>query len=381
MKPLFYTYSLLLITLITHCKPAPDPSTLLVDAETFRMEHEGKQIDLFTIKNSRGMMVQVTNYGAKIVSVIVPDKDGKFADVCLGYETAQQYLDGVPSMGATIGRFANRIAGGQFMLNDSVYQLTKNAGENTIHGGTNGFRVKVWDAKQLDDQNLELSYFSPNGEEGFPGNLTVKVLFTVTEENELKLTYHAKTDKPTIINLTNHWFTNLGGHGSGDILNHELLVNADSYTVADSFSIPTGEILPVEGTPLDFREITRIGARIDDEFDQTMMTKGYDQNLVISKGENELAFAALLHDPVSGRVMEVMTTEPGIQVYTANNLSGKPNETGKGGIGYISRSSICLETQHFPDSPNHPNFPSTVLNPGQDYVSTTIYKFGVKEKD
>ncbi len=381
MKPFYYTCFLLFIMLITHCKPAPDPTALLVDAETFPLEYEGKQIELFTIKNSRGMLVQITNYGAKIVSVIVPDKDGNFADVCLGYETAQQYLDGVPSMGATIGRFANRIAGGQFMLNDSAVQLTKNAGENTIHGGTNGFRVKVWDARQLDDQNLGLNYYSPDGEEGFPGNLTVKVLFTVTEDNALKITYFAKTDKPTIINLTNHWFTNLSGHADASVLDHELLVNADSYIVADSFSIPTGEILPVEGTPLDFREITRIGDRIDVEFDQIKMTKGYDQNLVINKTDGELALAALLHDPVSGRVMEVMTTEPGIQVYTANNLSGKENEIGKGGVPYLSRSAICLETQHFPDSPNHPNFPSTVLNPGQDYVSTTIYKFGVKGKD
>ncbi len=381
MKRILFRYLLPLMTLITHCKPAPDPAELMVDPVNFQMEYEGKQIALYTIKNSKGMIVQLTNYGAKIVTVIVPDKEGKFVDVNLGYETAHQYIDGSPSMGATIGRYANRIAGGRFTLNDSTYQLTQNAGENTIHGGAKGSRVKVWDAIQLDEQSVEMHYFSPDGEEGFPGNLTVKVLFTVPEENELKLTYYAKTDKPTIINLTNHWFTNLGGHGSGDVLNHKLLVNADSYTVADSFSIPSGEILPVEGTPLDFREIRRIGARIDDDFTPTNITKGYDQNLVINKKEGELALAALLHYPASGIVMEVKTTEPGLQVYTANNLSGKENEIGKGGVPYLSRSAICLETQHFPDSPNHPNFPSTVLNPGEDYVSTTIYKFGVKEGD
>jgi len=378
MKPFFYCGTLILIALMTQCKQPSNTQSLLVDSAAFRMEYEGKQIELFTIQNSMGMVVQVTNYGAKIVSVIVPDKNGEFADVCLGYESAQKYIDGLASMGATIGRYANRIAGGQFTLNDSTYHLTRNAGNNTIHGGTKGFRVKVWDAKQLDDQSLEMSYFSPDGEEGFPGNFTVKVLFTVTGENELKLTYFATADKPTVFNLTNHWFTNLAGHGSGDVLNQELLVNADYYTVTDSFSIPTGEILPVEGTPLDFREITMIGERIDDDCDQIKMTKGYDQNLVINKTDGELAMAALLHDPISGRVMEVKTTEPGIQVYTANNLSGKENEIGKGRVPYLSRSAICLETQHFPDSPNHPNFPTTVLNPGEDYVSTTIYKFGVK---
>lgn len=344
--------------------------------ENFQVTHDGKQIDLFTIKNSNGMIVQVTNYGGKLVSIIVPDRTGILEDVCLGYESAEDYLNGIASLGATMGRVTNRIANAQFTLNDSTYYLAKNNGNHTIHGGAKGFRSKVWDAKQLDDQNVELSYFSEDGEEGFPGNLTLKVLFSVTEENELKLTYHAITDKTTVINFTNHAFFNLNGAGVGDILDHKLMVNANAFTQVDHEAIPTGEIVNVAGTPLDFLELTKVGDRIDDDFDQLKHVGGYDHNYVINKDENELALAALLFEPVSGRVMEVKTTEPGIQIYTANSLSGK--DIGKGGKAYGPRSSICLETQHYPDSPNHPNFPSTVLEPGQDYVSTTIYKFSTK---
>jgi len=344
--------------------------------ENFQVTHDGKQIDLFTLKNSNGMIVQVTNYGGKLVSIIVPDRNGTLGDVCLGYESAEEYLNGIASLGATMGRVTNRIANAQFTLNDSTYYLAKNNGNHTIHGGAQGFRSKVWEAKQLDDQNVELSYFSEDGEEGFPGNLTLKVLFSVTEENELKLTYHATTDKTTVINFTNHAFFNLNGAGIGDILDHKLMVNADAFTQVDHEAIPTGEIVNVAGTPLDFSELTRVGDRIDDDFDQLKHVGGYDHNYVISKEENELALAALLYEPVSGRVMEVKTTEPGIQIYTANSLSGK--DIGKGGKSYGARASICLETQHYPDSPNHPNFPSTVLEPGQDYVSTTIYKFSTK---
>lgn len=347
-----------------------------VKKEAFQLTHEGKQIDLFTLKNARGMIVQITNYGGKLVSIIVPDRDGNMGDVCLGYESAEEYVNGIASLGATMGRYANRIANAQFTLNDSTYHLAKNAGEHTIHGGAKGFRFKVWDARQLDDQSLELTYFSKDGEEGFPGNLTLKVLYTVTNENELKLTYHATTDKPTVLNVTNHAFFNLAGEGNGDVLDHELMVNADTYTPTDATSIPIGEYQNVAGTPLDFKSMTRIGDRIDADFDQLKYAGGYDQNFIINKKENELALAGLLYEPISGRVMEVKTTEPGIQVYTANSLTDKDH--GKGGKVYGSRSSICLETQHFPDSPNHPNFPSTVINPGEDYVSTTIYKFSVK---
>jgi aldose 1-epimerase len=277
-----------------------------------------------------------------------------------------------------MGRFANRIANAQFTLNDSTYHLAKNNGEHTIHGGKKGFRFQVWEAKQLDERTLELSYSAKDGEEGYPGNLVLKVLFTVTEQNELKLTYHAFTDKPTVMNVTNHAFFNLAGEGNGNVLDHELLVNADAFTPVDATAIPTGEIRNVEGTPLDFTEMKRIGDHIDEDDDQLKHVGGYDHNYVLNKNENELALAALLYEPVSGRVMEVKTTAPGLQVYTANSLTGKGTDIGKGGKAYGSRSSICLETQHFPDSPNHANFPSTVLNPDEDYVSTTIYKFSTK---
>lgn len=347
-----------------------------VKEENFNVIHEGKQIGLYTLKNSKGMVVQITNYGGKIVSIIVPDRKGDFADVCLGYESAEEYINGIASLGATMGRVTNRIANGKFTLNDSTYHLAKNNGEHTIHGGAKGFRFKVWDGNQLDDQNVELSYYSVDGEEGFPGNLTLKVLFTLTGENELKLNYQATTDKTTVINFTNHAFFNLAGEGNGDILDHQLMVNADQFTPVDESAIPTGEMRSLKGTPLDFSEFTRIGDRIDADFDQINHVGGYDHNYVINKGDNELTLAALLYEPVSGRVMEVKTTEPAIQVYTANSLTD--NDKGKGGKTYGPRSSICLETQHFPDSPNHSNFPTTVLNPGEEYNSTTIYRFSIK---
>ena len=372
-----YTIMLIgvLLAVFTSCKKS-NKNYIPIMSENFQMTHEGKPVDLFTLKNNQGMMVQITNYGGKIVSIIVPDKNGVLEDVCLGYESAQEYINGIASLGATMGRVTNRIANAQFTLNDSTYHLAKNNGEHTIHGGAKGFRYMVWDGRQLDDQSVELSYFSKDGEEGFPGNLTLKVLFSVTNQNELKLTYHATTDKTTVINFTNHAFFNLSGAGKGDILDHQLIVNAKKYTPVDEDAIPTGEILALDGTPLDFEELTRIGDRIDSDFEQMKFVGGYDHNYVINKDKNDLTLAALLFDPSSGRVMEVKTTEPAIQVYTANSLTGR--DIGKGGKSYGKWSSICLETQHFPDSPNHPNFPSTVLEPGDDYVSTTIYKFSTK---
>ena len=369
---------LILITSAMSCTKSNESQNYIpVHREDFQVEHNGKAIDLYTLKNSKGMVVQITNYGGKIVSILVPDKDGNLGDVNLGYETAEEYVNGIASLGATMGRYANRIANARFTLNDSTYQLAKNAGENSIHGGNQGFRFQVWDAEQMDDNTLVLSYLSEDGEEGYPGNLQVKVTFTVTEDNELKLEYSATTDKPTVLNLTNHAFFNLAGEGNGDILDHVLYVNADQFTVADEESIPIGEIRNVAGTPLDFTTPTPIGARIDADNEQLQYAGGYDHNYVINKAEGELALAARLSEPNSGRVMEVYTTEPGIQVYTANSLTG--NDTGKGSKAYGPRSSICLETQHFPDSPHHPNFPSTVLNPGEEYLSTTIYKFSVQE--
>ncbi|NJN25805.1 MAG: galactose mutarotase [Cyclobacteriaceae bacterium] len=356
-----------------------DKEVLTLDPAKFQVERDGRQLGLYTLKNTSGITVQITNYGGKIVSIIVPDRYGNLADVCLGYESAEGYFSGAASMGATMGRFANRIANAEFTLNDSTYRLAQNNGAHTIHGGEKGFRFKVWDARQLDDQNLELTYFSEDGEEGFPGNLTLKVLFSLTENDELVLKYHASTDMPTILNVTNHAFFNLAGEGSDTVLDHELLVVADTFTPVDDTAIPTGELRPVAGTAMDFRQLTRLGDRIGNDDDQLKFVGGYDHNFVLNKEGNELALAALLYEPVSGRVMEVKTTEPGIQVYTANSLTGKGPDVGKGGKPYSSQSAICLETQHFPDSPHHDHFPSTVLNPGEDYFSETVYRFSVKE--
>ena len=373
-----------LILLITAAMACNNPNNenqdyIPVLRENFQATHEGKTIDLFTLRNADGMVVQITNYGGKIVSILVPDKNGNMGDVNLGFETADEYIKKSGSMGATIGRYANRIAGAQFTLDGTTYQLPKNNGENTIHGGSKNFSTRVWDARQIDDHTLRLTYHSADGEEGFPGNLEVKVVFTVIKDNALKIDYSATTDKPTIINLTNHAYFNLAGEGDGDILDHILYVNANHFTPVNEQAIPTGEIREVMGTPLDFTTPTPIGERIDADNQQLKNVKGYDHNYVINKAPGELGLAAHLTDPESGRIMEVFTTEPGVQIYTGNSLTGTGNHVGKGGHAYGPQSAVCLETQHFPDSPHHPDFPSTVLSPGEEYLSTTIYKFSVEK--
>ena len=349
-----------------------------MDRTAFQTEHDGKSVDLYTIKNSKGMVVQLTNYGGKIVSILVPDRDGNLADINLGYESAEAYINGTASLGATMGRYANRIAGGQFVLNGETYELPKNNGENTIHGGTKGFRFLVWDGKQIDDTSVQLTCVSPDGDQGFPGELVLQVTYTVTEDNELKLEYSATTDKATVINFTNHAFFNLKGEGQGDVMDHVLWVNANQFTPTDKAAIPTGELRAVTGTPFDFTSPKSLGQDINAENEQLTFGGGYDHNFVLDKTPNELVLAAKLVEPASGRVMEVLTTEPGLQVYTANSLTGQDTDVGKGGKPYGPRSAVCLETQHFPDSPHHPEFPSTVLNPGETYQSTTIYKFSTE---
>lgn len=368
----------LIIVSIASCT-VESPDYIPVEESDFDLQHDGKQINLYTLENEQGMKTQITNYGGKIVSILVPDKDGIIGDVVLGYETGQEYLDGIASLGATMGRYANRIAGAQFTLDDSTYHLDKNNGEHSIHGGTEGFRHQVWDAQQIDEQTLELSYFSEDGEGGYPGNLEVSVTYTVTDDNELKLEYTASTDTPTVLNMTNHAFFNLAGEGVGDILDHELYVDAGAYTPVDSTAIPTGELREVAGTPFDFTDLTPIGARIDEENQQLEHVGGYDHNFVLNNDTEELALAARLSEPKTGRVMEVFTTEPGLQVYTANSLTGEGNQVGKGGHAYGPQSAVCLETQHFPDSPHHPDFPSTRITPEDGYNSTTVYKFSTSE--
>jgi aldose 1-epimerase len=293
----------------------------------------------------------------------------------LGYETIDQYVAGRASFGAIIGRFANRIAKGRFTLDGREYQLPVNNGPNHLHGGK-GVQFLVFDARQLDDRTLELTYTFKDGEEGYPGNTSLRVIYAVTDDQELRISYEAVTDKPTVVNFTNHAFFNLAGEGQGDILDHELVINADRFTPIDSTSIPTGELRAVKGTPLDFTRPVRIGARIGDADEQLKFGTGYDHNYVLNKTGGELSFAGRLSDPLSGRTMEVYTTEPGMQLYTGNFLTGRaPNDAGKGGKTYPVRSAVCLETQHFPDSPNKANFPTTTLRPGQWFTSTTVYKF------
>jgi aldose 1-epimerase len=373
---LFFRYSLLFFVLISFISCSESQNYIPVNQADFQITHNDKAVDLYTLKNQQGMTVKITNYGGKIVSILVPDRDGQLGDVSLGYESASEYIDGIASLGATMGRYANRIAGAQFTLDDSTYQLDKNNGEHSIHGGNEGFRFQVWDARQISEQALVLSYLSEDGEGGYPGNLKVEVTFTVTDENELKLDYAASSDKKTVINLTNHAFFNLAGEGSGDISDHVLYVNAAQYTPVDSTAIPTGELREVAGTPFDFTTATRVGERIDQDNRQLTFVGGYDHNFVLEDSSGGLTLVARLSEPTSGRVMEVHTTEPGLQVYTANSLSGSK---GKGGHTYGSRSAICLETQHFPDSPHHPNFPSTILGAGEEYESTTVYKFSAIE--
>jgi aldose 1-epimerase len=337
----------------------------------------GKPTRLFTMENSGGVVVTLTNYGAKIVSIYAPDKNGNFADVLLGFNSIGEYQQYGASHGAVVGPFANRIANAQFTIDGETHQLPVNNGEACLHSGPDSWYRQVWDY----EKNGNVTTFmleSPDGEFGFPGNKTAKVTYTLTEKNELKIDYEVTTDKPTHINLTNHSYFNLRGEGNGDITGHVLVINADKSTpVIDESMIPTGEIVDIKGTALDFTAPHSIGERIDSDHPQLRFGSGYDFNYVINKEPGELAFAASAYEPESGRYMEVFTTEPGIQLYTGNHLRG--NEIGNSGKPYSARTGFCLETQHFPDSPNQPDFPSTLLEPGEIYKSTTVFKFSVKE--
>jgi len=356
---------------------AGNPTYVEITREAFHKTIDGLPVDLYTLINASGMVVKLTNQGAKIVQILVPDRNNQLGDVVLGYETVERYLAGRPTFGAVVGRYANRIAKGQFVLNGTLYQLPVNNGPNSLHGGR-GVHFRIMAGQQLDGRTVQFTYVFRDGEEGYPGNTSFKVTYTLSDDNELALTYEAVTDKPTVVNFTNHSFFNLAGEGSGDILEHDLLINADRFTPTDATQIPTGEIRDVQGTPLDFRRATRIGARINDPDEQLKIGSGYDHNFVLNKTGGDLSFAARLSEPLSGRVLEFYTTEPGLQVYTGNYLTGKDIDIGKGGKVYNVRGSISLETQHFPDSPNHPTFPTTVLNPGQWFRSTTIFKFSPK---
>lgn len=347
--------------------------------EQFDRSINGKQVGLYTLENSRGMRMDVTNFGGKIVTLTVPDRNGIFDDIVTGYHSLEEYLkSGERYFGALIGRYGNRIGGAAFSLDGKEYALAANNGPNHLHGGPGGFHNVVWEVFQPDGKTLELSYLSPHMEEGYPGNLSVKVIYILSDDNELIIEYHASTDQKTVFNPTSHSFFNLAGEGSKKINDHLLQINAGFFTPVDQTLIPTGELLSVDGTPFDFREYTPIGERLDTEDLQLLYGKGYDHNFVLDKGDypGELTFAAGVYEPVSGRVMEIYTTEPGIQFYGGNFLNG--SERGKRGEPYLFRTSFCLETQHFPDSPNKPDFPSVVLEPGADFFSKTVHRFGIR---
>lgn len=335
---------------------------------------EGVPVDLFVLTNGHGLVAKIMSYGATLIEVQAPDRNGKLADVVLGLDDLAGYLKGHPCMGSTVGRFANRIAKAQFTLNGVVYPLAKNSGANHIHGGPTGFLKRVWKGEVVDAAEgaaARLAYVSADGEEGYPGTLKVTVTFTLTENDELRIDYAATTDKDTVLNLTNHSYFNLAGAGEGDVRGHILTLAADRYTLVDDALIPTGEIAPVAGTPLDFTQPTPIGARID----ALTKTGGYDHNFVLNSGGKSLARAARVEEPKSGRVLEVWTTEPGVQLYTANKMK---DFKGKRGSVYGKNAGFCLETQHYPDSPNKPNFPTTVLKAGEKFASTTVFKFSAK---
>ncbi len=350
-----------------------------IEKQPFGKTPDGTAVDLYTLTNDNGMVVKIMNYGGTVTSLIVPDRNGKMGDVVLGYDNLDGYLKNNPYFGSIIGRYANRIAKGRFVLNGVEYKLAQNNGENHLHGGIKGFDKVVWNAKEVKTGNgvgVELSYLSKDGEEGYPGNLSVTVTYILTNNNELKINYLATTDKDTVVNLTHHSYFNLAGAGEGDILGHELMINADKFTPVDKTLIPTGELRSVKGTPMDFTQPTAIGARINQEDEQLIFGKGYDHNWVLNIVEGALTRVARVYEPKTGRVMEVFTTEPGMQFYSGNFLDG--TITGKGGKVYYQRYGFCLETQHFPDSPNKPQFPSTVLKPGQTYRTTTVYQFSTK---
>ena len=378
------------VVLFSACKSKPtsnnttgqDTASLteqkLPDSASFNADVQGKKVGLFTLKNKSNATVLITNYGGRLVSIVVPDKSGKPTDVILGYDSLKSYQKPKePFFGAIIGRYGNRIAKGKFSLDGKAYQLDINDGVNTLHGGFNGFYSKVFSAKQLNAQELELTYQSKDGECGYPGNLSVTVLYTLSDDNALKIEYKATTDKKTVINLTNHAYFNLNGAGSKTILDNLVQINADAFLPVDTTLIPTGKLQPVKGTPFDFTKFKTIGADIDKADDQLKNGKGYDHNFVLNK-HDAAAPVAIVSSTTTGIMMEVYTDEPGLQFYSGNFLTGATND-GKGGKAYGHRSAFCMETQHFPDAPNQPAFASTVLKPGETYHTVTTYKFSTKQ--
>ena len=355
---------------------APGPRGT-IRRDVFGAMPDGQRVDVFTLTNTNGVTARLSSLGATLVSLMAPDRAGRVADVVLGYDTFEGWTNNAPFFGVVVGRYGNRIANGRFTLDGTPYTLARNNGPNHLHGGVKGFDKVVWTATEVEQSegpSVQFEYVSRDGEEGYPGTLRATVVYTLTDRNELRIAYAATTDRKTVVNLTNHTYFNLAG--SGDILGHSLTIAADRFTPVDSTLIPTGELRSVAGTPFDFRQATPIGARIDAADEQLRFGGGYDHNFVLNRQSGDLTLAARAVDPASGRVLEVRTTEPGVQFYTGNFLDG--TIVGKGGQRYARRTGFCLETQHFPDSPNQPSFPMTVLEPGQTYQTTTVFALSVQ---
>ncbi|MGZ8538391.1 MAG: aldose epimerase family protein [Flavisolibacter sp.] len=388
MNKLFSITLFFSLVIFTACNNSSDTQASTTDSTSnnadsttvdkgFNDEVDGKKTTLYTLKNKNGVTATITNYGGRIVSLLVPDKDGKMTDVVVGFKSVKEYMNSTESyFGATIGRVGNRIAKGKFTVDGKEYSIFTNNGANSLHGGKKGFQGIVWDATQPNDTTLELHYLSKDMEEGYPGNLDVKVIYSLTSDNALKCEYFATTDKRTPVNLTNHAFFNLNGEGSGTINNHVLQINADRYTPVDSTLIPTGQIEPVANTPFDFTKPMTIGSRIDQDNQQLKFGQGYDHNYVL-RGGSGMRHAAIVTGDKSGIKMDIYTEEPGLQFYGGNFMQSK--NTFKTGVKDDFRTAFCLETQHFPDAPNRPNFPSIMLNPGKTYHTTSLFKFSVQK--
>lgn len=381
----FFSFSLCILGhLLLSCggsnqqnQSATTDTTMAITKTTFGQLPDGQTADHYTLRNKNGVEVKITNYGGLITHLNTPDKSGAFGDVVLGYDSLGGYLKSSPFFGALVGRYGNRIGKAKFTLDGKTYTLAANNGPNSLHGGLKGFDKVIWKTEVLEGQNaLKLTYVSKDGEEGFPGNLSTEVIYRLTDDNALEIEYTATTDKPTVVNLTNHSYFNLNG-GKSDVLNHEISINADNFIPVDATLIPTGEVRPVKSTVFDFTKPVTIGAGINDPKDeQIKLGGGYDHCWVVNGSKDSLRLAATAYEPTSGRFMEVFTTEPAVQFYTGNFLKG--DITGKNGVVYGKRSGFCFETEHYPDSPNQPSFPSVVLRPGETYKTKTVYKFSAK---
>lgn len=377
MKQLFYGFAAIAMAALTACGAADNVK--LVDARNFESTIDGKQVALYTLKSESGMTMQVTNFGGHVVSLWTPDKNGTMGDVVLGHNTLKEYVDfqGERFIGCVVGRYANRIAKGEFTIDSITYHVPLNNNGQSLHGGLKGLDQVVWDVDSVGTDMIQLSILSPDGAEGYPGNLKVTMTYALTPDNEFKITYRATTDKPTVVNLSHHGFFNLKGECAGTINDHLLTINADYITPVDSVLIPTGELMPVAGTPFDFNQPTAIGDRVNDDNEQLRCGNGYDHNWVLRRStDNDVELAATVYEPTSGRVMEVYTNQPGLQFYGGNFFDG--NGIGKCGDTFKYREAIALETQKFPDGPNQPQFPSVRLNPDEEYYHVCIYKFSVK---